>query len=101
MLDKVGTIKPPEKPSNIPTHSKWLLGQGAGTWFCIDTENEKYRIRRYTPNGKLDCDRFFELEKNGSILDMNQTYEFTHISHCAKCRIIQNKITFIFNYINN
>ena len=95
----MGTINPPIKPAHIPQHVKWLLGQGAGTWFCIDLAEEQYRIRRYTPIGELDCDRFFEIVKDGTIFDITASYEFVHISHCAKCRIQQNDHTFIFNYI--
>lgn len=100
MEKNIGTLNPPVKPLGIPPHSKWLLGQGAGVWFCIDKtlEKNKFRIQRFTPNGNLDCDRVFEIEKNGSIFDINSNYEFAHISHCAKCRIKQNKIVFVFNY---
>lgn len=101
-MPAIGTIHPPKQPSSIPTNSQWLLGQGAGVWFCIAKTSEKkqFNIKRFTPNGKLDCDRIFEQEENGSVFDVNQPYQFVHISHCAKCRILQNNITFIFNYIN-
>ena len=100
-MDKhIGTINPPEKPGNIPADSQWLLGQGAGVWFSIEktSENNKYRIQRFAPNGNLDCDRIFEIEENGSIFDIGEGYEFAHVSHCAKCRIIQNEIVFVFHY---
>ena len=95
-----GTIRPPERSSAIPNHAQWLLGQGAGTWFCIDkTDNiNRYNIKRYSPEGKLECDRIFSIEKNGSIFDIKEPYEFVHISHCAKCRIKQNNVVFVFNY---
>jgi hypothetical protein len=97
----MGTIEAPKMPLNIPVHCKWLLGQGAGTWFCIDKELANFRIRRYTPIGELDCDRVFKIEDNGLIFDIEQPYEFEHISHCSKCRISQNGIIFIFNYTEN
>ena len=100
MLQKEGTILPPKKPSNLPPSVQWLSGQGAGVWFCIDktAKKEEFLIRRFTPSGKLDCERIFIIESNHAIFDIEKTYKFTHISHCAKCRIIQKGITFIFNY---
>lgn len=97
----IGTIHPPKLPTSIPSNAKWLLGQGAGTWFCVDktTKQNQYQIKRFTPSGELDCDRIFEIEDNGLIFDINKEYEFTHISHCSKCSILQNDILFVFNYI--
>jgi len=99
-MNRVGTIHPPKKPDDVPNYAQWLSGQGAGVWFSIDASNNGYyRIRRFSPSGQLDCDRLFEIEQNGSIFDINLPYRFTHISHCSKCRIIQNEIEFIFNYV--
>lgn len=98
---KIGRVYPPEKPEIIPVYSQWLLGQGAGAWFCIGNtiESKKFRIQRFTPDGNLDCDRVFEIEDNGSVFDIEAAYEFIHVSHCAKCRIKQNETVFVFNYI--
>lgn len=97
----IGTLIPPAKPSTIPVSAKWLSGQGVGVWFYIEaTSNSSvFRIKRFTPEGNLDCDRLFEIEKSNSTLNLNEDHEFTHISHCSKCRIIQNKTTFILNFI--
>ena len=101
MGERIGTIHPPKKPKTIPVHSQWLLGQGAGVWFCIHptSTNNQYNIKRFAPKGELDCDRVFELEDNGSVFDIKEPYQFTHVSHCAKCRIIQKERIFVFNYI--
>lgn len=100
MEKRIGTIHPPEKPATIPTEAQWLLGQGAGVWFYIqkDLGNRQYNITRFSPNGSLDCDRIFEIEENGSIFDIELAYEFVHVSHCAKCRIKQKDVVFVFNY---
>ncbi|PKP46567.1 MAG: hypothetical protein CVT95_06860 [Bacteroidetes bacterium HGW-Bacteroidetes-12] len=97
----IGTLLPPEKPNNIPSSSKWLSGQGAGVWFYIEaTDNPNiYRIKRFTPEGELDCDRLFEIEKSKAVFNLSEAFEFTHISHCSKCKIIQNEIIFVFKYI--
>ena len=98
MEQRFGTIHAPRKPVEIPNHSQWIFGQGAGAWFSLDKTECLFNIKRFSLNGKLDCDRFFEIEENGSIFDIEKPYQFIHLSHCAKCRIEQNKIVFIFNY---
>ena len=100
MKKRIGSIHPPEKPLEIPLNSQWLLGQGAGAWFSIEktSQNNSYRIKRFAANGKLDCDRIFELAENGSSFDIEQHYEFIHLSHCSKSRIKQHNSIFIFNY---
>ena len=103
MEKRIGTIDAPELPSTLPANSQWLLGQGAGVWFCIDSTDtfNRYRIKRFAPNGEIDCDGIFEIEENGLVFDINKKYEFTHISHCAKCRILQNETIFIFKNIEH
>lgn len=100
MKKRIGTVDAPEKPKDIPLSSQWLLGQGAGAWFFIAKTDDAqlFNVKRYTPQGSLDCDRVFQLEEVGLIFDIDQPYEFTHISHCAKCSVLQNGIVFIFNY---
>ena len=100
MEEHTGALYPPKKTTSIPAQSQWLLGQGAGVWFCIEktSEHNKYRIQRFSPDGNLDCDRIFEIADNGSVFDIGKDYEFVHVSHCAKCRIKQNEIVFVLNY---
>ena len=97
----IGTIQTPELPIHIPAHSKWLPGQGIGAWLCIDvtSDNNRFNIKRYTPSGELDCDRIFEVEETELTFDIDKEYQFTSISHCSQCRIIQNETVFTFNYI--
>ena len=100
-MNTIGTIHPPELSNSIPSNSQWLSGQGAGVWFCIEkTENQKqFRVRRFNPEGKIDCDRIFDQEENGLEFDVDKSYQFVHVSHCAKCRIKQSGVMFTFNYI--
>jgi len=102
MHSKVGTIFPPELPDSIPQNAQWLSGQGVGTWFYIEPTiiSNEYRIQRFTPEGVMDCNRIFKIEENNVGFDINQPYQFTHISHCSKCRIIQNEIIFTFNFLS-
>ena len=100
-MSMIGTIIAPELPDSLPENAQWLLGQGAGTWFSIAATDERteFNIKRFSADGSLDCDRMFQVEYNGSIFDINQAYQFGHVSHCTKCRIAQHGNIFIFNYI--
>ena len=99
MQSKIGTIFPPKLPNSIPKNAQWLSGQGVGTWFSIEPTNKEneYLIQRFTPEGEINCNRIFRIEENSLAFDIHQPYQFTHISHCAKCRIIQNEVIFTFN----
>lgn len=101
MSDWIGTLQAPTIPAFIPDNSQWLSGQGTGTWFSIAPTSQKdnYLIKRFSPEGNLECDRIFKIEQNDVMYDISEPYQFTHISHCSKCRIIQNGITFVFNYL--
>lgn len=101
MQSKVGTILPPQLPSNLPHNAQWLSGQGAGVWFCIEKTEVKtqFIIKRFSPEENLDCKATFEIEKQTAEFDITKPYQFTHISHCAKCRIIQNNLIFVFNIL--
>ena len=97
-MSKVGTIIAPKLPNHLPKHCQWLTGQGAGVWFCLDKIENKnqYQIKRFSSEGNLDCDREFMIEESNFTFDITKEYQFTHISHCAKCTIIQNENVFVF-----
>ena len=80
---------------NISDKAQWLSGTvGSGSWFFISAEKSRYRIQRYCPEGKLECDRIFTVDN--STFDLRIDYQFTFLSHCKECTIIQNGITYKF-----
>jgi len=80
---------------NIPGNAQWLSGTvGSGSWFSITDEKNKYRIKRFSPEGKLECDRIFTVDN--SAFDLHIDYKFTFLSHCKECTIIQNELTYKF-----
>ena len=83
-----------KKPLNIPPNSQWLSGIGSGSWVHIQKIGELYRIRRFCPNGSVECDNKFLLTNKG--FEINKYFEFTYISHCQKCTIKQNELLYIF-----
>tara|TARA_B100000683_G_scaffold89236_1_gene88018 strand:+ start:2881 stop:3156 length:276 start_codon:yes stop_codon:yes gene_type:complete len=83
------------KPKNISKNAQLLTGIGASSWFEISKEGDKFRIKRYSEEGELECSRIFSTNSNE--FDINKKYEFTYISNCKQCKIIQDNKTFTFN----
>ena len=83
-----------EIPKNISEKAQLIEGIGASSWFTIVAEKERYRIERFSEEGELECSRLFQAYPN--TFDINLRYEFTYISHCKECTIIQGTITFKF-----
>ena len=80
---------------NIPEKAQWLSGSvGSGSWFFITYEKNKFRIQRFSTEGKLECDRLFKTDN--ITFDLHIDYKFTFLSHCKECTIIQNEITYKF-----
>jgi hypothetical protein len=77
-----------EKPQNIDSSSQLIKGIGASSWFTIKSEGDLYRIERFSTDGELECSRLFRAKP--STFNINHEYEFTYISHCKECTILQN-----------
>ncbi len=84
-------MKPPKK---ISRNAQLIEGIGASSWFTITAEKDAYRIERFSLDGELECSRRFEAEPN--TFDIKLPYEFTYLSHCKQCTIVQNKLIFKF-----
>ena len=82
------------KPVNIKETAQLIKGIGASSWFIIKSEGDLYRIERFSPDGKLECSNIFSVEPE--TFDINHEYEFTYISHCKECTILQNNQTYKF-----
>ena len=82
------------KPVNIKETAQLIKGIGASSWFTIKSEGNLYKIERFSPEGELECSRLFRAEPN--IFNINHEYEFTYISHCKECTILQNNQTYKF-----
>ena len=87
------------QPINIEEGSQLLKGIGASSWFHIAKEGNKYRIKRYSEKGKIECSRIFYTNNKG--FKIEEPFKFSYISHCKECIIIQEENKFIFRlYIN-
>ena len=83
------TLPECDKPDSIPEDAKWLSGEGAGSWFAIEKKADNYKIRRFGPDGSLECENLFFIVNNQS-LDLSKSFHFDHLSHCESIRIIQD-----------
>ena len=81
-------------PKKIPKNAQLIKGVGASSWFVIDKEKELYRIQRFSQEGILECSRLFTSAPN--TFDVDLPYDFTYISHCKECTIIQEGKIFKF-----
>lgn len=84
-----GTLSAPPIAENIPSNSQWLSGEGAGSWFYIESANSDYLISRYSPSGKAECSGLFRVT-NKTDLNLEIDFEFVHLSHCKNVTIQQN-----------
>lgn len=83
-----GTLNAPQKHVNIPVTSKWLSGEGAGSWFHFEKDLDNFCITRFSPSGIIECKGVFKAEKKFSF---TQEFELTYLSHCAEVNVIQNE----------
>lgn len=88
--------EPTNRPEHLSASAKWLAGEGAGSYFCIEKANGYllFEVSRYSPEGRLECKGLF-LAK--SFFDAEADYSCTYPSHCAKVTVIQkeNRITLV------
>ena len=83
-----------KRSENISDKAQLIRGIGASSWFTIKQENEAYRIERFSIDGELECSRLFYVALTS--FDVKQPFEFTYLSHCKECTIIQNGLTYKF-----
>jgi len=88
---KLPTILPkPKLPKHLPDSIKWLAGEGAGSWFLIEMENDTlYNISRFSPEGKIECTGIFYSEF--SAFNLEKDFNISYPSHCATVSLIQEK----------
>jgi len=94
-----GKINAPKKIDAIPNNAQWLGGIGAGSWFCLEKEELGFRIKRFSEEGDLECSGLFAVQVGG--FDIAEHFQFTYLSHCQQCNILQNKIDYKFKLIEN
>lgn len=78
-----------QAPSAAVVDAQKLEGIGSGAWFqWVESTGEQrdyHRIRRFNDLGELDFDGVF----HSTDFDPGQAFEFTYLSHCKVCHVIQ------------
>ena len=77
------TLKPVNKPKNLPNNAQWLSGEGAGSWFSFKFENNKLKVNRYSPEGELECTGYFQNKRTDII-----AFEELEIAYPSNCKSI-------------
>lgn len=93
-----GVLPAPIKHTNIPDEALWLAGEGAGSWFYIQTQDTNYLIFRYSPDGKIECSGVFKIT-DGVGFVANNSFRITYPSHCNLVTIIQEGRKTVFGLI--
>ena len=68
------SLLPPQKNKTIPESSQWLGGIGAGSWFYLSQQRDRYKIDRFSEIGELECSNLFQVDN--SSFDINKDYKF-------------------------
>ncbi|MBL1281305.1 MAG: hypothetical protein COA33_013585 [Fluviicola sp.] len=87
----------PKLPESLPEHAKWLSGEGAGSWFVFEKAENNYRITRYSPKGKFECENMFTCSEKFSLED---NFTMNYPSHCSKVTVIQDNLSLKFSVID-
>lgn len=78
-------IKQPKIPVNLPKNTKWLAGEGAGSWFVFIQEKEWTIVQRYSPRGNFECENKYKIEVN-----LENDFKMDYPSHCSIITINYN-----------
>lgn len=95
------TLPQPVKHKNIPKESKWLSGEGSGSWFYLQSEDSLMKVTRYSPDGIIEFKGLF-VPKTYHL----KTFEDVKIyypAHHEKIVLLQGdkKLIFKNEFINN
>ncbi len=90
------TLKAPPRHPDIPENAQWLSGEGAGSWFHIESDGDLFLITRFSPEGKIECRGHFYTESDKRF-EIHDEYRFAHLSNCKQVNIMQNGKTVAFH----
>jgi hypothetical protein len=83
------TLQEPTKHALIPKDSKWLAGEGAGSWFNFHKTDKNIEVVRFNMEGIVECKSMYGDPANDAF-NLNEAYEIIHPSYCNVVTIKQN-----------
>lgn len=82
-------LPPPIKNKHIPPYSKWLAGEGAGSWYAISSYKNGILVIRYNPDGKIESQGLFTPVQQRSA-DLQREYDIAYLSHDNMIHLLQS-----------
>jgi len=58
------TLFAPVKHKNIPASAQWLGGEGSGSWYHIEIDNDKIKTTSFTPEGRIEWAAIYKNKEN-------------------------------------
>lgn len=88
MIQLPPVLPQPERPAHLPEKAKWLAGEGAGSWFVIESvgSGKLYWITRFSPEGVRECTNLFTINPT---LQLDMPYDISYPSHCRIVTVLQ------------
>lgn len=99
-LDKTlltATLPPPDRHPSIPENAQWLSGEGAGSWFTFDIENNFLKATRYSVHGVIECAGLFENKDAIKVLNNKKSFKVAYPSNCKTVSLNINGTKIGFN----
>lgn len=86
----VRVLPPPPRPLSVPKESRWLSGEGAGSWFLIQKERNNYTILRYDEQGKQEYVGLYQLAGNEHFAP-DRPFDLLYLTHFQQVNVLQNQ----------
>jgi hypothetical protein len=99
-LDKkllTATLPPPHRHPSIPENAQWLSGEGAGSWFAFEIENQLLKVTRFSVNGVIECAGLFENTDAIKVLKNKKSFKVAYPSNCKTVSLSLNGSEIRFN----
>ncbi len=93
------TLPPPERHKLIHENALWLSGEGAGSWFVLEINENILKSDRYSPNGKLECSGSFKSESEINFT-LSDKFELSYLTNYKSVKIIFQHKECLFQKIN-
>jgi hypothetical protein len=93
------TLEAPLRHKKIPKTAQWLSGEGAGSWFHLESDFPFFNITRFNSQGEIECKGFFILPGKSSF-EPGLPYRFVHLSHCRQVSVEQNGKVLMFRRLD-
>lgn len=89
------TLQAPERNPLIPQNAQWLSGEGAGSWFVYEFQNNLLKVIRYSPDGTVECIGLYDNKLKDNFILTNDS-KITYPSNCKQVSLIKDNMEYVF-----